>query len=630
MDQEIRSYFLSKKWRYAESGNEIRLYICPFCDSDSRNPFCINTETGKAICHKCGWAGSFSTLKASQGDLVRSQVKSGQSRSGKKIVLPPKELAEKCHSAFMQKPDLVEKFCEVRCLTPDTLKKFKIGIDVDENRGISYPFYEKGELVAIKFKRKNKQGQKIVVRWKLKDADGNPVETAGTKAALFNVDSLKGNRVAYVCEGEDDCMLLTQYGLENVVSIPNGANATRGEFLDALEPFQDIIIVFDNDRSGMEGAEKLAETLGKYKCRIATLPEGIMVPSGPWGPATPAKDVTDFCRASAIDVALAAIDDAPAYKNEAISHVSDYIDELEDEFFNGARDRGRSTGFPTLDGVIGGRRNGELIVISGNTGSGKSSFVLNESLQIAQMGEGVLMGSFEQTIPAVLRKMSQMISGKWFHIQDDETGQPMTKDDMHKVSAQLRALPLYFVNAFGAMEVEQFNDCASYAKRRLNAPTAILDHLHFMLRVRRGEDERQAIDRAMLDLKQGTIDHDLSSWVVCHPKQKSGEDNPILNLNDFRGSSFISQIADLALVVWRDRNTQSLRPEMGRAQIHVIKCRNEAGREGRADLNFEYVSQRFVDKFGAEELPSPSDYKDGDFGDENPFGDPDLMEDGGD
>ena len=579
----IISYLDSKGWRYLEQGGEIRLKKCPFCDSTSRAPFSIDPHEGYAKCHRCDWKGGLSLLKTSQGDLV-SSADSFTSAKKKEIVKPPPSVMEKFHIDFVGDQTTLDSYCKWRELLPETVEKFKIGFDKN-NGAIAFPYYLKGELISIKLKKKKSDGSKFITRWTPPGSKGGK-----SKSTLFNVDSLTGNETVYIVEGEEDCMVLSQSGFQNVVSVPNGAQSCVGDFLDAVEPFEDIVICFDEDEAGRTGAAKLASALGEARCRIVNLPEGILVGEN----GGTAKDITDFAKAGKLKEALERIENAEGETPESIRHISSFVDEFKDSFINGPRDRGATTGFPSLDGLIGGRRPGEITVISGNTGSGKSTFCLNTALNIAATGEAVLLGSFEQTIPAIMRKMAQMVSGRWWSMREDDLGQVMSMDDLDQVVKVFSEIPLYVINVFGQMNTDEFTECVKFARRRLKVKTVILDHIHFMLKHDRADSERIEIDNTMLTLKQMTIERDLSCYVVAHPRKKQDE-NPVISIEDFRGSSFISQVADNVLVVWRDRDISKLHPTMGRAEIHSLKCRSESGSEGKVDMAFSYSGQKFVD-----------------------------------
>jgi twinkle protein len=527
------------------------------------------------------------SMMISRGDAVR-----GSDNPRREFILPPQNLGKELKKNLEAKPSVLDQYASYRCISRDTLGKFDIGFD--EKMGISFPFYENGKLVAVKYKKRDKDGGKFVFRWKENSENPRP-----TRSVLFNVDNLKGSGTAIVTEGEEDCMVLVDAGLENVVSIPNGCKSVTGEFLDALEPFHDIIICFDNDESGQSGAHLLAENLGKMRCRIVELPSDVIVPTSKWNDEEyVAKDISDFARAGELHRAIKAIEESEAPRHEKVRHISEFLDDLRKEFEHGDRSRGLTTGFPSLDNLIGGRRFGEVVVISGGTGSGKSTLCMNLALHIASQGEGVLISSFEIPIPHVMRKLAQMITGKWFHLREDQTGSSMQLEDFEQACQILAEIPLYFINVFGEMNVDEFVECAAYAKRRLKCRTVILDHVHFMLRSGDPRFQTNEIDKAMLDLKQCAVDNELFMPIVVHPR-KGNEENAVININDFRGSSFIAQAADVAMSVWRDRSPD-LDPSLGRCRIHVLKCRSEDGSEGVIEMGFKYAAQSFVDTLGAE------------------------------
>ena len=580
----ILSYLDSKGWKYIEQGGEIRLRKCPFCESTSRAPFSIEPDAGYAKCHRCDWRGGMSLLKASQGDLV-STVAELAEKPSRKIVRPPENLAKELHQKLINDEKRLLSYCETRKINRESIVSFLIGLDPSKG-SVSFPYYRKGELISIKFKRKTADGSKFITRWKLGDSS-----SGRTESTLYNVDSLSGNKTCYVVEGEEDCIILHQAGVKNVVSVPNGAQSCVGSFLDDIEAFEDIVICFDSDDAGQSGAEKLRSALGKERCRIVSLPENVIVPET----GDVAKDITDFALSGALDIAIESIVNAQGSRPESVRHISEFIEDFRSSFMNGDRDRGSTTGFPSLDSLIGGRRKGEITVISGNTGSGKSTFCLNTALNIAATGEAVLLGSFEQTIPAIMRKMAQMVSGRWWSLREDDLGKVMNADDLEQVIRVFEEIPLYVLNVFGQMRKEEFMDAVKFARRRLNVKTVILDHIHFMLKHERADSERIEIDNTMLALKQMTIERDLSCYVVAHPRKKQDE-NPVIGIEDFRGSSFISQVADNVLVVWRDRDIINLHPNMGRAEIHSLKCRSECGSEGKVEMAFSYSGQKFIDQ----------------------------------
>lgn len=588
MREAILSYIQSKGWRYSFSPDKqwIRLDKCPICSKTSRRPFAIHAAEGTARCHhgECGWSGGLTLLKAHFGELIQSV------RAEKFSYAAPSESStEENRRRFLDQKGVVDRFKAFRLLSDKTVAQFRIGLD--DKRGVCYPYFEHSRLINIKYKRRDKAGTKFPSWWTSSKGES-------ARACLYNVDSLRGNETVYLVEGEDDCMMLCQLGLSNVVSIPHGAATTRGAWLDPLESFKDIVVVMDADAAGRRAAPMLAETLGKYRCRTVELPQGFMVPPGPWGKEEfEAKDITDFVRAGKTELLLEVIKNARPPKHDKIAHASEFVDEFLEEFRNGDRSRGATTGFPSVDAVIGGRRPGELTIVTGVTSGGKSTFTFNVAMNVATLGESVLFSAFEHGPKKIIQKASSWITGKTRFVGSSNE---MTLSDAEHAAKVMRDMPLYLVDHYGRFEPSYFADCLDYAARRLSVTTSILDHLHFILDPKNPESERLEIDQAMLTLRTATEQSGIFLMVVAHPKQKNGDDNPVHNLADLRGSSFLSQVADNVWVVWRDMDLAKLRPGFGRSIIYVIKNRSECGTIGKIELAFDMNAQKYIDRLGNE------------------------------
>ena len=74
-------------------------------------------------------------------------------------------------------------------------------------------------------------------------------------------------------------------------SVPNGARSFPPALLPQLERFKDIVLFFDLDPAGREGAETAVEKLGVGRCRIVKAGEVNGRPDGWQG--CDAKDAND-------------------------------------------------------------------------------------------------------------------------------------------------------------------------------------------------------------------------------------------------------------------------------------------------------------------------------------------------
>lgn len=151
--------------------------------------------------------------------------------------------------------DLYGYLVDERGLTPETVRRFKLGAVIEPEEGdgpargrISIPYLTNAGPVALRFR-------------KLPEQEAGPKywQPAGTVTSIFNVHTvLEGGSYVVVAEGEFDAMVAHQCGLP-AVGIP-GANAWKPHYSAVFEGFERVIICGDNDDkgAGAEFAEKVA------------------------------------------------------------------------------------------------------------------------------------------------------------------------------------------------------------------------------------------------------------------------------------------------------------------------------------------------------------------------------------
>lgn len=112
------------------------------------------------------------------------------------------------------------------------------------------------------------EGETLVSK-KYRDRNKNFMQSKDCKNILYNINSLIGAEEAYITEGEFDVAAILQIGIENVVSVPNGAN-NKDDYWINSEPYlrgiKKFYICTDMDEKGEELAELIAHRLGRYKC----------------------------------------------------------------------------------------------------------------------------------------------------------------------------------------------------------------------------------------------------------------------------------------------------------------------------------------------------------------------------
>ena len=156
---------------------------------------------------------------------------------------------------------LVKFIWSERMISQNTLNQFGITEEKQyqpaqqkEMNNIVFNYFEGENLVNKKYRSPKKDFTQV----------------KGGKPILYNINSVIGEDTAYICEGEFDVLALYEIGIKNAVSLPNGANDNDEYWINSEPYLKDIktfIIATDNDQKGIEIRDKIAQRLGRYRCK---------------------------------------------------------------------------------------------------------------------------------------------------------------------------------------------------------------------------------------------------------------------------------------------------------------------------------------------------------------------------
>lgn len=169
------------------------------------------------------------------------------------------------------------------------------------------------------------------------------------------------------------------------ISLPNGCRSLPMEVLPMLERFQKIYLWMDNDGPGQEGAKQFAQKIGLNRCYMVQ-----------------PLDAQDNTCKDANEALLKGIDleamirAAKVTKHENVMDFEAIRSDVLHEILHPDKYTGvPMTSLPMLTDIIKGFRRGELTILTGPTGSGKTTFLGQLSLDLAEQDVNVMWGSFE-------------------------------------------------------------------------------------------------------------------------------------------------------------------------------------------------------------------------------------------
>ena len=246
------------------------------------------------------------------------------------------------------------------------------------------------------------------------------------------------------------------------------------------------------------------------------------------------------------------------------------------------------SGFPSLDELLGGGlRRGDLIVLGGDVGSGKSALALAIAIRVAQQLRPTLFYSGEMLPERVLER-ALAIEGRT-RIDDLRRGvlDEFTRAAVGAAAVRLRdSLPIV-ERAPGTGVTAIAEEIASQRMLEL----VVVDGLHALLPGMRDTDEEAAT--AVRALKQLAMDARVAVLVTAPLPGMSAREDRRPVLDDFAARGAVKERADVVLAVFREGMYDSARGIEGATELLVRKNRN--GGIGYVDLYFYAQWMRFED-----------------------------------
>ncbi len=544
------NYFMQKCGEIKTRGNEINGKTCPLC-GDTGWHFYADAERGGWSCKKCGEQGGLLGLRKLLGDAPTV------SRFGSnKVYQAPKADVGKLVAA-RQGLARAAGFLASRGILGATADFFKIGYDRDR-AAIVIPYYEGGRLVNIKYRSiEHKSFEKV----------------PGCRSTIFNIDNVDKTQPIFIFEGEFDAVAAWQAGIKNAVSLPDGCSSIAALDSVCRKETPAFYVAVDNDYAGNLCAENIAKKLGHHRCKRLTFENY--------------KDANDYLIAGASDSDFkACIERAePMTRQDLLTGA-----QVHDRFLAELRNPAPViyTGLEQLDGMMGGLRGGEVTVLSGYTGTGKSTLCIYLLFRLMLEGVPVLFISAELLVTEVYKKLCAMISGKpvdTYHnpiLRQLYPDNIFTDEDADRCLSFFSEHPAYFWDGYGSLEAHQatnlIEDCAiNYGVR-----VVLLDHLHFFLRTKTLEEQVFQIGNFTRELCRVSKDTKTHLFLISHPNREArpGEHVPMTAM---KGGSDIEQNCSNYISILTNRAGGE---DDNYAEMFLDKMRSDAGARGYLVLKF--------------------------------------------
>lgn len=454
-----------------------------------------------------------------------------------------------------------------RGLTEDTCRKFGYQVGRDKNDTLVQiaPYYdEAGVMVAQKIRYANKEFKFL----------GEP-----KRASLFGSNLWNNGKKLVITEGEIDAMSVSQAQNNKwpVVSIPNGAQGAKKsltKYLDYLNGFEEVILMFDQDEHGRKATIECAELFAPGKCKIASLP---------------LKDANECLQAGREQDIIQAIWNAKPYRPDGLVSVADLMDELTKPI---------EIGYPwwlqPLTDLTFGRRNGEIYGVGAGTGVGKTDFLTQQiAYDIATLGMKVGTIFLEQKPTETAKRIAGKIKGHRFHVPNSGWSPEELVDAMQYLNGKL-----VMYDSFGETEWDVIRGHIRFMAVAEGIELIYLDHLTAMADT---ADEKGSLEQIMKEMAGLANELGIIITFVSHlttPEGKPHEEGGRVTIRHFKGSRAIGFWSYLMLGLERDQQADDVATRQTTV-LRVLKDRYTGqatgqtiylGYDGETGMLFETVA----------------------------------------
>jgi replicative DNA helicase len=239
--------------------------------------------------------------------------------------------------------------------------------------------------------------------------------------------------------------------------------------------------------------------------------------------------------------------------------------------------------WPVFNEAFGGARPEEVIVVTGETGTGKSTWCFAWMIEMLYSNTNTFLVSLEMSRKATVRKLSSMICGSDSRYFDD-TARSFAMSEFQK-------LPLFYLDTTEFQKDTFLFKAIQFACFECGCRFVLIDHLEFIEKSsKQGQDEAILIRNFMLGLADVAKKTKATIVLIVHPAKLHvfGMHNREINMDELKGSSSIKQIAHAVFSIFRTN------PETGEMIVRFWKIRNDnTARNRMSFVRFTFSQKQF-------------------------------------
>lgn len=257
---------------------------------------------------------------------------------------------------------------------------------------------------------------------------------------------------------------------------------------------------------------------------------------------------------------------------------------------------GVATHYTELDNYTSGLQRGELIIIAGRPGMGKTSFALNMAENIAIQNK-LPVAVFSLEMPGI-QLVQRMLSSRARVDSGAMKRGDLSHDEIDKICVamnELRSAPIHIAETSGINVIDLRARARRLSDRVGKLGLIVIDYVQIMSGINSGPSSNRAQEIAEISRSLKTLALELDVPIILLSQlnrdvESRTDKRP--NISDLRESGALEQDADIILLLYRDDYyNRDDSKEKGVAEVNVAK--NRSGSTGTIKLAFLSQYTRF-------------------------------------
>ena len=571
---DARRFAKEKGIKAFERGNELVFKHCPYCRSSDKDTFAINLETGQFKCLRasCGVKGNMYTLAKDFDFSLGTEVDEYISRRRKYRDMTRYPRPE------TRTPAVV--YMESRGISKAITERYGITSQKEHDNIIVFPFFDEyGKMQFVKYRKADFD--------KTKDKNKEWCER-DCRPILFGMDQCDPNKsdTLIITEGQIDSLSVAEAGLPNAVSVPTGAKGfTWVPYCwDFMTQFKTLVVFGDCENGHITLLEELS-------ARFPGTVKHVRIDDYHGH-----KDANELLLAEGAEVVRNAVANAVPVENPRIKPLAsvrrkDWSDVPHFE-----------SGLPSLDKLIGGLYLGQLVILTGQRGLGKSTFASQLGAFAVRAGYRTFFYSGELNDWQLQSWFERQVAGgRHINAVRAKTGYIRFTVDAryeHSIVKWYEDGVFIYDNDITKdydSEEEALLETLKQVIRQYDCKVLVIDNLMTAMDDDAHSDVYRLQSQFVKKLAGMAKAYEVLIILIAHPRKFGRNDGEDFTNDDIAGSGNIPNLADIILVYQKPTEREMQGAERIVRKLSITKNRIN-GKEDDILLCFDEASKRIAEE----------------------------------